>query len=101
MEEMLNYSLKVLRERDFSRLEEDVQQAILSLFVDDNSKPSKLGRQTLAMHAGMLGQMTNTSRLEILSMDLLMACDKSEVMDALSKITDILNEPDFSEIRSA
>lgn len=54
MEEMLNYSLKVLRERDFSRLEEDVQQAILSLFVDDNSKPSKLGRQTLAMHAGML-----------------------------------------------
>lgn len=101
MEEMLNYSLKVLRERDFSRLEADVQQAILSLFVDDNSKPSKLGRQTLAMHAGMLGQMTNTSRLEILSMDLLMACDKSEVMDALSKITDILNEPDFSEIRSA
>ena len=51
MEKTLNYSLKVLRERDYSRLEDDVQQAILSLFIDDGAKPSKLGRQTLAMHA--------------------------------------------------
>lgn len=97
----LNYSLAVLRERDFSRLENDAQQAILSLFVDDQAKPSKLGRQTLAMHAGMLGRMTNTPRLEILAMELLMACDKSEVMDALTKITDILNDPNFSEVSIA
>lgn len=61
----------------------------------------KLGRQTLAMHAGMLGRMTNTPRLEILAMELLMACDKSEVMDALTKITDILNDPNFSEVSIA
>lgn len=65
MEKTLNYSLKMLRERDFSRLKDDAQQAILSLFIDDGAEPSKLGRQTLAMHVGMLGQITSTSRLEI------------------------------------
>jgi hypothetical protein len=53
----------------FSRLVEDAQQAILSLFIDDGAKPSKLGRQKLAIHAGMSGQMTSTNSLEILSMD--------------------------------
>ena len=53
------------------------------------------------MLAGMLGQMTGTSRLEILAMDLLMSCDKAEVMDALSKITDILSTPEFAEITRA
>ncbi|HHA2302506.1 hypothetical protein I4P06_21595 [Enterobacter asburiae] len=101
MEKTLNYSLKVLRERDYSRLEDDAQQAILSLFIDDGAKPSKLGRQTLAMHAGMLGQMTSTSRLEILAMDLLTACDKAEVMDALSGIIEILSTPEFAEITRA
>lgn len=81
MENTLIYSLKVLRERDYSRLEDDTQRAILSLFIDDGAKPSKLGRQTLAMYAGMLGQMTSTSRLGILAMDLLMAFDKAEVME--------------------
>lgn len=76
MEEMLNYSFKVLRERYFSRPEEDVQQAILS-FVDENSKPSKLGCKTLAMHSSMLGHMNITTRLEVLPMELLMACDKA------------------------
>lgn len=70
-----------MRERDYSRLEDDAQQAILSLFIDDGAKPSKLGRQILAKHDGMLGQMTSTSRLEILAMDLLMACDKAEVIE--------------------
>lgn len=101
MEDVLNYSLKVLRDRDFSRLENDAQQAILSLFVDDRAKPSKLGRQTLAMHAGSLGRMTNNPRLEILAMELLMSCGKTEVMDALAKIIHILNEPNFAEIRHA
>lgn len=30
-----------------------------------------------------------------------MACDKSELMHALTKITDILNELNFAEIRNA
>lgn len=55
-------------------------------FVDGNSKPSKLGCKTLAMHSSMLGHMNITTRLEVLPMELLMACDKAEVMDALRKI---------------
>lgn len=53
------------------------------------------------MHAGMLGKMTSTSCLEILAMDLLTACDKAEVMEALSGITEILSTPEFAEITSA
>lgn len=73
-------------------------RTILSLFIDDGAKPSKLGRQTLA---GMLGKMTSTSCLEILAMDLLTACEKAEVMEALSGITEILSTPEFAEITSA
>ncbi|MFP2428866.1 hypothetical protein [Enterobacter ludwigii] len=55
----------------------------MSLSVDDNFTPPTLGCQTPGMHAGMLGQMTNTTRLEILSMDLLVVSDKTEIMEAL------------------
>lgn len=41
MEKTLNYSLKELRERDYSRFEDDARQAILSLFIDYGAKPSK------------------------------------------------------------
>ncbi|MBA8501726.1 hypothetical protein HVW15_12050 [Escherichia fergusonii] len=49
----------------------------------------------------MLRQMTSTSRLEILAMDLLTACDKAEVMEALSGVTKILSTPEFAEITRA
>ncbi|RSB25326.1 hypothetical protein, partial [Enterobacter cloacae] len=50
----------------------------------------KEGRRTLALNAGLLAKQMGEPRLEVLSMDVLMACDKAEVREVLAQITDIL-----------
>ncbi|MEG5552300.1 hypothetical protein UXO11_22220 [Enterobacter wuhouensis] len=73
-------------------LEDKDQADVLRLFLDDNEKPSKNGRHILAISAAMLGMDTGRRKPELLSMDILMGCDKQEVREALDKITSILEE---------
>ena len=90
MDSLTDFALDILRDRNFSRLNEDAREEVLSLFIDDNHKPSKEGRMTLALNADLLAKQIGEPRLEVLSMDVLMACDKAEVREVLAKITDIL-----------
>ena len=92
MDDLEARALHILKDRDFSMLQKKDQTDVLSLFLDDNEKPSKNGRQVLAMCAVTLGMNTGRRKLELLSMDILMACDKQEVREALDKITLILEE---------
>lgn len=59
-------------------------------FIDDYHKPSKEGRRTLSLNTALLAKQLEEPRLEVLSMDLLMACDKAEAREVLAKVTDIL-----------
>ncbi|WP_148244922.1 hypothetical protein [Enterobacter asburiae] len=90
MDSLTKFALDILRDRNFSRLDEDVRDEVLSLFLDDHHKPSKEGRRMLALNADLLAKQLGEPRLEVLSMDVLMACDKAEVRDVLAKMTDIL-----------
>ncbi|MHA1066474.1 hypothetical protein ACR9GP_21555 [Enterobacter ludwigii] len=54
MESLTRFALDILRDRNFSRLDEDVREEELFLFIDDHPKPSKEGRRTLALNAGLL-----------------------------------------------
>ena len=90
MDSLTKFALDILRDRNFSRLDEEVREEVLSLFIDDQRKPSKEGRSTLALNAGLLAKQMGEPRLEVLSMDVLMACDKAEVREVLAQITDIL-----------
>lgn len=90
MDSLITFALDILRDRNFSRLDELVREEVLSLFIDDHRKPSKEGRRTLALNAALLAKPMGEPRLETLSMDILMACDKTEVREVLAQITDIL-----------
>jgi hypothetical protein len=90
MDSLTKFALDILRDRNFARFDEEVREEVLSLFIDDNSKPSKEGRKALALNAALLGKHLLEPQLEVLSMDVLMACDKKEVKEALAKITAIL-----------
>lgn len=92
MRSLTRYALDMLRDRNFSGLDGEVREEVLSLFIDDHRKPSKVGRRTLALSADLLAKQTGEPRLEVLSMDILMACDKAEVREVLAKITEILQE---------
>lgn len=90
MESLTKFALDILRDRNFSRLDEEAREEVLSLFIDDHRKPSKEGRRTLALNAVLLAKQMGEPHLEVLSMDILMACDKEEVRDVLRQITGIL-----------
>lgn len=47
MDSLTKFALDILRDRNFSRLDEEVREEVLSLFIDDQRKPSKEGRRTL------------------------------------------------------
>lgn len=87
-----SFSLALLRDRNFADLEEDIQGEVLSLFVDDNDRPSKEGRKILAINAFMLANATGEQRLAELSMDLLLAWDKTEVREILARIAALLQD---------
>lgn len=87
---LTKFVLDILRDRNFSRRDGNVREEVLSLFIDDSHKPSKEGRRTLALNTALLAKQLDEPRLELLSMDLLMTCDKNEAREVLAKITDIL-----------
>lgn len=51
MDSLTKFALDILRDRNFSRMDEEVREEVLSLFIDDHRKPSKEGRRTLALNS--------------------------------------------------
>lgn len=83
------------RNLEFTGMEEEAMDDILSLFLDDKEKPSKNGRMTASMGIGMLGRSLDDRRLELLAMDILMATDKQEACEALRNVSVILQEEKY------
>lgn len=85
------------RDLEFTGMEEEARNDILSLFLDDKEKPSKNGRMTASMGIGMLGRSVDDRRLELLAMDILMATDKQEAREALRSVSAILKEEKYKD----
>lgn len=85
-------AMSILRDRDFSSLEEEHRSEIMALFIDDSEKPSREARLLLGTHASMLGIGLKLHQLEVMALDILMGCDKREVLDALDRVQRLLQE---------
>ena len=92
MEILAEHALRLLRDRDYSHLEDEVRAEIISLFADDKEKPSRAGRMTLALNVRVLGMVYQEHRLEAMAIDILMGCDKLDVLDALNRLQTFLLE---------
>lgn len=90
-------TLVCFRDLDFTGMDDDVRRDILSLFLDDDEKPSKNGRIAAARDIGVFARSVSDFRLEVLAMDILMSTDKNEARESLYRVQSILREDKFKK----
>jgi len=83
-------AIRLLRNRDVSILEDYIQREVLSLFNNDNTKPSQNVRVILALNIQTCSMVLKKPELQSLAMDILFGSNKKYIIETLDHVKKLL-----------